>query len=39
MTHGVFFDLLFCSACTIGIIILFMVCGIIFFLEETENLT
>lgn len=37
MTHGVFFDLLFCSACTIGIIILFMVCGIIFFLRRNRK--
>lgn len=37
MTQGVFLDLLFCSLCTIGVMVLFIVCGIVLFVRRKRE--
>lgn len=37
MTHGIFLDLLFCSACTIGVLVLFIGCGIVIFVRRKRK--
>ena len=37
MTQGVFLDFLFCSLCTIGILVLFMGCGIVIFVRRKRK--
>ena len=37
MTHGIFLDLLFCSACTIGVLVLFIGCGIVIFVRSERK--
>lgn len=37
MTQGVFWDLLFCSLCTIGIMVLFILCGIVIFVRRKQK--
>lgn len=37
MTQGVFLDLLFCSACTIGVLVLFIGCGIVIFVRRERK--
>ena len=37
MTQGVFLDLLFCSLCTIGVLVLFIGCGIVIFVRRKHK--
>lgn len=37
MTQGVLLDFLFCSLCTIGVLVLFMGCGIVIFVRRKRK--
>ena len=37
MTQGIFLDLLFCSLCTIGVLVLFIGCGIVIFVRRKHK--